>query len=416
MKKLLGAVTGLTLVFATVVPADAADKNSAPVKTVSGASSELQNMSDIDVAADGTTFAASVYWDSLFTYAPTAGANAVPGRKIYGSKALLNSVSVVSLDPQGRPWAVLNATDNHSVGGFVKNANGNVSPFRTIGGSNTGISNASGQVTGIAFGPNGDVFVADATSDSIRVFDAQAGGNVAPKRVIAGANTQLAGATDIATDPVGNLYVLIPTEAMVLVFKAGASGNVFPTRAVFGSNSGLVAPYDIDVDSGRNLYVSDASEDSVSVFLPSANGDVAPYTRLKGASTQIGNINGLSVGPDRRVHVLESSGKINIYRPLVPFTKAGIVRALKVGGTKAAAKRTVSWAAPVVKLNAGTITAYRVIVKKGTKVLVNKLVPASSRSLALAKSKLRTGSLKVTVVAVNKQGNGPAKTVAFTVS
>lgn len=412
MTKFLGAVAGLALVLAGVVPAGAADRNLTPVRVVSGPSSELNQVNDIDVAADGTVFGSSVYWGALFAYAATAGAGASPARQVDGPKTGMSDPVLASLDPRGRVWTTLNGFSPYSIGGFAPAGDGDVAPFKTIGGSNTGLS----QVTGIAFGPTGDVAVADSASDSIRVFDANGGGNTAPKRVIAGANTQLGlGATDIATDPAGNLYVLIPSEPMVLVFAAGASGNVFPTRAVLGEASGLVAPTDIDVDSGRNLYVSDASNDAIAVFGPTANGNVAPFTRLKGGSTQIVNVNGLSVAADRKVYVLDSSGTVLVFSPLVPLVVQGPVRALAVSGTRSAAKRVVTWAVPPANLNAGPLTGYRIVVKKGSRTVLTKTVGPGTRSLALLRSKLKAGSFTVRVAAVNQQGLGPIAAKSFRV-
>lgn len=413
MKKILGTVAGLALVVSAVAPAVAADRNVGAIRTISGGSSELQHVGDLGVGPDGTVYGSSAYWDAVFAYAPTAGANATWARKIAGPKTLINTPSAVAVDGQGRFWTTANS-GTFGIGLFAGSNNGDVSPLKTIGGSNTGLNS---DTRAIAVGPNGDVYVAEATTDSVRVFSAQAGGNVEPARVLVGGNTQIVDPSDVAVDGAGNLYVLVPGSAKVLVFSSTANGNATPVRTIAGASTTLVAPAKLAVDSGRNLYVTDVANDSVSVFGPAANGDVKPVTRLVGASTQLVNPGAVALGADRRVYVLDSGGPaVRVYAPLVPFVKPGPVRSLAVSGKKSSQTRKVTWAAPPANLNATAVTAYRVVIKKGSKTLVSKTVAAGTRSLVVKRSKLKAGTLTVKVVAVNKQGDGPIVTKTFKVT
>lgn len=413
MKKILGAVCGLLLVFVAVVPADAADRNLAPVRTISGAESQIDKIGDLAVGPDGTTYGPSAYWGALFAYSPTAAANASWARQITGSKTGLSEPVAVATDGQGRVWTTMNGMSPYSVGLFAANANGNASPVKTIGGSNTGFS----QVGSIAIGPNGDVYVLDTVTDSIRVFDSQAGGNVEPKRVIDGANTAMDAPSDIAVDSAGTLYVAEPATEVVMAFAPGAQGDVSPVRFISGPTTTLTGPSSLAVDSGRNLYVGDFGETAVAVFSPTANGNVAPVTRLVGAGTQLGTVGSIAVGVDRRVYVLDGfSDAIRVYPPLVAFQKPGVVRSLAISGTATSPYRKITWVAPVTNLNAGTITGYKVVVKKGTKVVASKTTTASVRYLTVARSTLKAGTFTATVVALNKQGSSPAKTIKFVFS
>ncbi|MET3960879.1 hypothetical protein ABIE44_000813 [Marmoricola sp. OAE513] len=413
MKKLLGAAVGLTLVVAAAVPALAADRNAAPVRTISGPSSQIQHVSDIALRSDGTVFGASPYWDAVFAYAPNAGAGASPLREIKGSKTLINTPAVVAVAPRtNRVWTVLSAQAPYSIGAFPLGYYNNASPLKTIGGSNTGLSD----VRGLAVSSGGDVYAVEASTSSIRVFYDGAGGNVEPTRVIAGANTQIVDPTDVAVDSADNVYVSLAGSAKILQFRAGTAGNVAPARIIDGPATGLVAPTRLAVDSGRRLYVTDVANDSVSVFAPLSNGNVAPVSRLIGASTGLVNPSAIAVAADRKVFVLDGGGPaIRVFDPLAPLVRAGAVRGLKVGGSKGASKRRVSWKPPTTTLDTAEIYAYRVVVKKGSKVLVATNVPFGINGLTLKRSKLRAGSLKVTVKALNSKGYGPTKTKKFTV-
>lgn len=413
MKKILGALCGLLLVFVAVVPADAADRNLAPTKTIIGASSELQWVGDIGVGPDGTVTGSSAYWGALFAYAPTAGTDATWARKISGGKTGLSEPSGVAVDSQGRVWTSMNGMTPYSIGLFAATANGNAAPLKTIGGGNTGLTQAGG----IAVGPNGDVYVVNHPTDSVLVFDSQAGGNAEPKRIIGGVSTQITDASDIEVDSAGTLYVAEPTFGMVLAFAPGANGNVSPARIISGPATTLSGPTTLSVDSGRNLYVGDSGETAVAVFTPSANGNVTPLTRLVGATTLLGTVGGIDVGLDRRVYVYDGfNDAVRVYPALVPLQKPGAVRSLAISGTSTSAYRAITWVAPVTNLNAGAITGYKVVIKKGTKVVGSRTTSPSVRSVTVSRSTLKAGTFTATVTALNKQGSSPAKTITFVFS
>ena len=71
---------------------------------------------------------------------------------------------------------------------YAKNATGDTAPLRVIEGPRTGLN----WPTGIAVdAERGEVYVTNDTTDSILVFDAEASGNVAPKRMLKGAEDRL---------------------------------------------------------------------------------------------------------------------------------------------------------------------------------------------------------------------------------
>ena len=122
-------------------------------------------------------------------------------------------------------------------------ANGEEAPTRFIQGDKTRIKGlgptaAVGKVSIDAV--HNEIYLANG-DETILVFDRMANGNVAPKRVLGGPNTQLklggASGTCVRIDPIHNL-LLVPsgwvTGGEVLVFDRTASGNTPPKAVIKG--------------------------------------------------------------------------------------------------------------------------------------------------------------------------------------
>lgn len=187
------------------------------------------------------------------------------------------------------------------------NATGSAAPMRTIAGSHTGLYLPS-QIT---FDTGGDYIVSDrcrppkcsgTDAGAILTFDANADGNAAPLRTIAGAKTQLSGPNRIAFDPIHNMiYAANLSTSTITAYPAGSSGNVEPTIYIHGSKTALWNPDAIAIDKAGYLYVGNEPlvpgppPASILVFAPGANGNVAPVRIIQGTKTQLAEVNGLSV-------------------------------------------------------------------------------------------------------------------------
>ncbi|HVA90506.1 MAG TPA: hypothetical protein VNL71_11780 [Chloroflexota bacterium] len=125
---------------------------------------------------------------------------------------------------------------------------------RSLSGPRTGLlpgsTNPFGNPTmSIAVNPvTGELFVFAAPGDgstspgSVRVFAANAHGDVPPLRVIGGSSTGIAGVGILGTNKIavardGRLFVAQP-NATILVFAAGANGNVPPASTITDSTLG----------------------------------------------------------------------------------------------------------------------------------------------------------------------------------
>jgi hypothetical protein len=145
----------------------------------------------------------------------------------------------------------------------------------------------------IAFDRNGYLYaVQPAVSTpsepaSIFIINPGASGSLAGQyQTIAGSATTLSGGNQsgLAVDGSGNIYVAIePSTAApyVAVFPPGQYGNVAPTRVISGANTGFKMPAQIGVSAGGTLYVFDGESQEVYVFAPTANGNVLPIAEFQ---------------------------------------------------------------------------------------------------------------------------------------
>src|ERR1700733_7234919 len=122
---------------------------------------------------------------------------------------------------------------------FRGGANGEEPPLRVIQGPHT-------QIKGTARGANDKVSVDPVNNEiyipidsaAILVFDRMANGDVAPKRVLTGPDTQLRGVPSVAVDPIHNVLAVNSGGAM-LIFDRTANGNTKPKAVIRGPKSNM---------------------------------------------------------------------------------------------------------------------------------------------------------------------------------
>ena len=95
-------------------------------------------------------------------------------------------------------------------------------------------------------------------------------------------------------------------------------------------------------------------------------------------------------------------------------TRASKVRAVRVTGKSAAAKRTVRWKKPSYD-GGRAVQKYKVVIRKGSKVLRTKSLKPDRRSYVVKKKSLRRGKLTVTVRAKTSMGWSPKVVKRFRV-
>jgi hypothetical protein len=173
----------------------------------------------------------------IAVFARLADKNAQPVRKIEGQKTLLGrTMHGFTYDeihdeftvPQQFAQAILT---------FAGGADGETAPLRVIQGSNTRLE-APDRVAVDAV--NNEIYVPE--GDKILVYDRMGNGNVAPKRVIEGADAGR-GMDAVAIDPVNNFLIVSAgggggdrdrSGTRFLVFDRTANGNVKPKWTIRG--------------------------------------------------------------------------------------------------------------------------------------------------------------------------------------
>jgi hypothetical protein len=204
------------------------------------------------------------------------GGNVSPTRTIKGTNTGLTQPIGVVRDGAGR--AYLSDFGADSVGLFGAHATGDVAPSLLLKGNLTGIDGPEG----VALDKHGFLYVANVVSKQVSEFAPGASGNVAP----ANSFTTGAGNFGLALDNAGDIYVSDAT-AQVRVYDSAATGSPAPIRTITGGNTGLNNPLGINIDVLGRLWVANGAGNAITAYAAGANGDVAPVRTIKGSDTQL---------------------------------------------------------------------------------------------------------------------------------
>ncbi len=205
-----------------------------------------------------------------------------------GSIYVLNRVYSNDRGPSGRAIGWVN-----SVTVYDSSAQGDEAPVRTLSIESWGINPPHG----IAVDRAGFLYVVSDAGQldpgSIAVFEAGAGGDAEPIRVLAGRHTTLRRPVGLALDGDGRLYVTNAKDGgdddTIRVFAPAAGGNVAPGRVIAGPQTRLEHPFGIAIDRPQRLYVANSGHSSasrsraVTVYEPLATGDAAPARVIAGS-------------------------------------------------------------------------------------------------------------------------------------
>jgi hypothetical protein len=241
--------------------------------------------------------------------ASARGADVKPAVLINGKNTGLSSCQTgIAVDGKGNVYVadIANAPPKYPGGQiaiFGRLQHGNATPIRRIAGSKTGLRSPEG----IALDSTGRIYVANSCqnfnpcSSSVTVYAPGATGNAAPVATLAGSKTRIKAAFGLAFGPNGDLYVSDPGDNDIEVFAPGAHGNVAPLRVIGGSATTIVTPSGIQVDSAGYVYLGNfdqsTSADSkpVLVFAPNAAGNVAPVRSISITAQRFAQPSGIAL-------------------------------------------------------------------------------------------------------------------------
>ena len=195
---------------------------------------------------------------AVVTFKKTAREQDVPVRLLQGPKTLMADPHGIALDPKTGLIYVTNWGTNQERRYDVPPRYGKINwPV----GRNNNIP-GSGKIN----------------PPSITVYRKDAGGDVAPLRVIQGPRTLLNWPTSIAVHPDRKeLFVANDTNDTVTVYRTEDSGDAAPIRVLKGPRSMIKNPTGVALDLKNNeLWVANFGSHSATVFPVDATGDPVP--------------------------------------------------------------------------------------------------------------------------------------------
>lgn len=236
-----------------------------------------------------------------------------PVRTISGSATTLNDPVGLAVDSSGNIYTE-NANGAYTASAyeiavFGPTANGNVAPTRLINGADTGL----GDSLSLAVDALGQIYASNQSLGDVTVYAPGASGDAVPSRTITAAG--LTTPSGIAVDAAGLIYVLngnggtSGSPNALYVFAPTAGANATPLRMISGSATGLSFSVEVAVDSTGNAYVANADGNSITVFGPTQNGNVAPLRTISGSNTLLNGPLGLSLDRAGDLFVTNQNGE-----------------------------------------------------------------------------------------------------------
>ncbi len=239
-------------------------------------------------------------------FARLADRNAAPVRAIAGQKTLLTrSTHGIAYD-HIRDLILVPNFYAQAIQIFRGDSDGEVAPIRIIQGSRTQLNSTDKIMLDVV---NNEILIPQ--RDRLLVFDGNAQGNVAPKRVL-GPNPDL-GALVVAADPVHELLVVAGAgggyTGRFQIFDRTASGNDEPKWVIAGPNTELqrfMGP--IAVQPTRGLIVAGirtneelgGPDNFVGVWDLFARGDARPIYRIGGPNVLLEQVRGITLNPKHK--------------------------------------------------------------------------------------------------------------------
>ena len=178
-----------------------------------------------------------------------------------------------------------------------------VQVFDSVTGTLTGTLTPNGgwgTPTGIAVGPNGDVYVADSTNNVVDQFNGS--GSFLGTFIGAG----LVSPSGLTFGPDGNLYVAnFGPGNDSYISRFNASGNQVDGTPFVPSTTGLFDPGAITFGTDGNLYITDSSNGALDKVI----GSTGAFSTLVPAgcpATPFSNPQGVAVGPGGNLYVSDA--------------------------------------------------------------------------------------------------------------
>jgi hypothetical protein len=245
----------------------------------------------------------------IAAFARLAGENTLPVRVLEGQKTLISrTMHGFGFDALHDEICVTSPLAQ-AILSFRGGANGEEPPLRVIQGPHT-------QIKGTARGANDKVSVDPANNEiyipidpgAVLVFDRTANGDVAPKRVLSGPDTQIRGISAVGVDPIHNVLAVNSGGAM-LIFDRTASGNVKPKAVIRGPKSGMANISSFQIYAPKGLIIAGGQGGFVGAWSVDDNGDIAPRWKIPVQQLTGFVASGIALDPAHKEMILSAAGQ-----------------------------------------------------------------------------------------------------------
>ena len=170
---------------------------------------------------------------------------------------------------------------------FARLADGGAQRLRAIEGQATLLGRTMHAIAYDAI--HDEIVVPQQFGQAILTYAGDAAGEAPPKRVIIGSKTQLSRPDRVGIDAVNN-EILVPEDDKVLVFPREGQGNVAPIRIVGGAEAGVLGTEAVAVDAeaqshdrrGQLSAGRQAASNSLMIFDRTASGNTKPKRVITG--------------------------------------------------------------------------------------------------------------------------------------
>jgi hypothetical protein len=254
----------------------------------------------------------------IAAFARLATENTPPLRALQGQKTLISRTMHAFGYDGIHDEIVVNSALAQAILTFRGGANGEEAPIRVIQGPHTriiGTANGGNDKVNVdpehneILLPTGDgsgLGEAATVANAILTFARDANGDVAPKRILSGPDTQLRGTSAVAADPIRNLLIVNLNDAF-LIFDRTAEGNTKPKAIIRGPRS-QVASMDNFVISPTGIIVGKCTGDAVCAWSVNDNGDVPPRWKIPMKQITGYRVSGVALVPAHKEIIFSAGG------------------------------------------------------------------------------------------------------------
>ena len=248
----------------------------------------------------------------IAAFARFAGEDTPPVRSLEGQKTLISrTMHGFGFDAIHDEICVTSPLAQ-AILSFRGGADGEEPPLRVIQGPHTQIKGtARGGNDKVSVDPTNNEIYIPVDAGTILVFDRTANGDVAPKRVLTGPDTQIRGEPAVAVDPIHNVLA-VNSGGSMLIFDRTANGNVKPKAVISGPKSGMGSISSFQIYAAKGLIIAGCDgriANSICAWSIEDNGDVAPRWRIPVQKLTGFSPSGIALDPAHKEVILSAAGQ-----------------------------------------------------------------------------------------------------------